>query len=307
MALSDLRGILKFVYPVQKGKISDIDSLEKIFQNSLDNTMKITPEKHEIAITIAPIISNEEIQSLLEFFLVKHPFNALYLIPEPIAISLYYKKLDSIVINLGYEYSYFTLVSKGLLENRFTQVNNFISFKSIKEVFISVLSHTNNKNFGSINSIIWKDLDTFVLEKSNYKSYSENNLKNDTILQYETETVMLDIKAECLFLALESVFNPRIANNDELGLGEQITKFHNQFNNDFPIIITGSLNQIMGIEERVKEKTGLTNIIYEKNQDIHWLSSNNLIIRKLMPKITKNDYLKNTNINEIKKMFLINS
>ena len=194
-----------------------------------------------------------------------------------------------------------------MLENRFTQVNNFISFKSIKEVFISVLSHTNNKNFGSINSIIWKDLDTFVLEKSNYKSYSENNLKNDTILQYETETVMLDIKAECLFLALESVFNPRIANNDELGLGEQITKFHNQFNNDFPIIITGSLNQIMGIEERVKEKTGLTNIIYEKNQDIHWLSSNNLIIRKLMPKITKNDYLKNTNINEINKMFLINS
>ena len=63
----------------------------------------------------------------------------------------------------------------------------------------------------------------------------------------------------------------------------------------------------MGIEERVKEKTGLTNIIYEKNQNIHWLSSNNLIMRKLIPKITKNDYLRNTNINEIKKMFLINS
>ena len=49
------RGVLKLVYPIEHGIVTNWDDMEKVWHHILYNELKISPEEHPVLITEAPL------------------------------------------------------------------------------------------------------------------------------------------------------------------------------------------------------------------------------------------------------------
>ena len=49
------RGILKLTYPIEHGVVDDWDDMEKIWDHTFTNELRVAPEQHNIMLTEAPL------------------------------------------------------------------------------------------------------------------------------------------------------------------------------------------------------------------------------------------------------------
>lgn len=279
-----LKGVLKIVHPINRGKIEDWSSIEKLIHKKFYTDLRIDPSEKDIAVIIPPHIIYDDLFKLIDIFFQTFNVKSLYIIPEPVAISLYNKKLNSIIFHCGYSYVYIARIENGLLD-RHSVKNYSYGLRDIASYFKKML-----RVKGDIGNLDIDDIISLLFEMGKVSL----DIKSEKIdeIEYMLPTGDQIILSNELYLAPELLFNPKMIGLDQDGISSALTKYIENQNRNSPVILSGGCMFLDGFIERIEEESRINLLIPEDNLYQEWKGASFLVKKDYIKPFTKNHYNK---------------
>ena len=277
-----LKGVLKLVYPINGIQIEDWSGLEKLFHKKFYTDLRIDPAEKDVGIVIPPLITRENLLKLSDIMFDTFNVKALYLIPEPVAISLFNRKLNSIILHSGYSYTYLAHIKNGLLEGQSVKILTY-GMRNIAEYFRKLvkMDHRVLDNDSVIDILIKNGHVSLNIQDQSFVKFNYM-LPDGSTLYFDKE----------LYLAFEILFNPNIIGLEQKGISIAMKDYYEEVNEELPMILAGGCVFVDGfatrleIESEMKIKTHISDdFLYQE-----WKGASFLIKKGYIKPFPRNQY-----------------
>ncbi|MFX1537642.1 MAG: actin, cytoplasmic 2 [Promethearchaeota archaeon] len=95
------RGVLKLIYPIEHGVVTDWDAMEKIWFYTLHNDLRVNPSEHAVLLTEAPLNPERNRVKMAEIFFETFNVPAMYVSMQAV-LSLYASgRTTGLVVDVG--------------------------------------------------------------------------------------------------------------------------------------------------------------------------------------------------------------
>ncbi|MHA1270179.1 MAG: hypothetical protein ACTSPY_10370 [Candidatus Helarchaeota archaeon] len=282
-----LKGVLKLVYPIKKGIISDWNALEKLLHKKFYSNLRVDPSSKDIGIIFPPMTSHDHLLKFIDIMFDIFLVRSLFLIPEPVSVSLYNGLLNSIVLHLGFSHSYFAKIKNGLFEKDSLTIFNF-GLIDISNYFKRI-SNLDNQ-YSDTDFVIRLLLDyghvSLDLENEEFENF-DCTMPDGSVLRFNQE----------FYIAPEILFKPHLMGYDQKGISDALNDYISNNNISLPIILSGGCISISGLYSRLQNELN-SNVIFPQDWLYQeWKGGSFLISKGYIKPLTSNDYRKLPDLN----------
>lgn len=279
-----LRGILALSSPWRQGAVQDWDDLEAVWDHCYNRELGVAPSDLPALLTLPPLISQKEENTMAEILVEKLGLPALYLANKSVMALYGGGQMTGVAVDSGQDTTYIVPAHQGKAIQDATLVLK-VGGKQVTEHLMSQL--INGKySFPDDNFLLWRKK-----KKSKFTVSSKVEIIREMKEQYcyiapdfatsladpafEEESVRLPdgnmiVMGQQKFTAPEIIFQPELASKKTCGLGEllyySLMKCDEKFRAELAanITLSGGNTKFPGFDKRLS--TELSNLLPEGQQ-----------------------------------------
>ncbi len=261
----NLRGVLKLIYPIEHGQITDWDAMERIWYYTFYNDLRVNPNEHPVLLTEAPLnpLNNREKMAELMFETFNTP--AIYISMQAV-LSLYSSgRTTGIVVDAGDGVTHIVPVFEGFAISHAIQRTD-IGGRDITHYLRRLLRQRGYSLTSSAEQEIVKDIKERLCyvaldPDKELKLHGKVSGMDKPYTLPDGEVITVGSER---FMAPELFFQPGLIGSEELPLHEQIYQSIQACDVDLRrdlysnIVLSGGSTMFPGLKERLhKELTAL--------------------------------------------------
>jgi actin-related protein len=255
------RGILKLTYPIEHGVVDDWDDMEKIWDHTFTNELRVAPEEHNVMLTEAPLNPKVNREKMTQIMFDTFNVPGLYIAIQAV-LSLYSAgKFTGIVCDSGDGVTHLVPIFDGYaLPHSILRIN--LAGRDLTDYLLKILSERGLHLSTSAEREIVKDLK----EKTCYvaldfdQELSESKTGTAKEMNYEMpDGSVITIGSE-RFRCPEVLFKPSLIGKEFTGIHDQtyqsIIKSDVDVRKDLyqNIVLSGGTTLFGGLPERLTKE-----------------------------------------------------
>ncbi|MHA1608181.1 MAG: actin, cytoplasmic 2 [Candidatus Freyarchaeota archaeon] len=257
----NLRGVLRLVYPIEHGIVSDWDAMEKIWHYTFFNDLRVDPSEHPVLLTEPPLNPRENREKMAEIMFETFNVPAMYVAMQAV-LSLYASgRTTGLVVDSGDGVTHIVPIYEGFaLTHAITRID--LAGRDITEYLRRLLRQRGYSFVSTAEREIVRD----IKEKLCYVALDpEKELKlaekvsgiEKTYVLPDGETITVGAER---FLAPEVYFNPGVIGLDAPPLDEVIVDAVRKCDVDLRrelygnIVLSGGSTMFPGLKERLHKE-----------------------------------------------------
>ena len=255
------RGILLLKYPIEHGIVEDWEDMEKIWDHTFTNELRVTPSEHNVMLTEAPLNPKVNREKMTQIMFDTFGVQGLYIAIQAV-LSLYSAgKFTGIVCDSGDGVTHFVPIFDGYaLPHSILRIN--LAGRDLTEHLVKILSERGHHLTTSAEREIVKE----IKEKLCYvaldfdeesKVAASGSSKDATYEMPDGNTITIGSER---FRCPEALFKPSLIGKEFAGMGEQtyqsIMKSDVDVRKDLyqNIILSGGTTCFVGLPERLTKE-----------------------------------------------------
>ena len=250
------RGILHLAYPIEHGIVTDWNDMEKIWDHTFTNELRVTPEEHNVMLTEAPINPKHNREKMAQIMFETFNVQGLYIAIQAV-LSLYSAgKFTGIVCDSGDGVTHMVPIYDGYsLPHCVLRMD--LAGRDITDYLIKILNEVNVSLTTSAEREIAKD----IKEKVCYIALDpETEINEVKEMSYEMpDGTVIKVKDQ-RFRAPEILFHPEQCGKEPGGVDhkcfESIGKSDIDVRKDLYqcIVLSGGTTMFSGLPERLTKE-----------------------------------------------------
>ena len=255
------RGILILKYPIEHGIVEDWEDMEKIWDHTFTNELRVVPSEHNVMLTEAPMNPKVNREKMTQIMFETFGVPGLYIAIQAV-LSLYSAgKFTGIVCDSGDGVTHFVPIFDGYaLPHSIIRIN--LAGRDLTDYLVKILSERGHHLTTSAEREIVKD----IKEKLCYvaldfeQELNESKTGTSKEATYEMpDGQMITIGSE-RFRCPEALFKPSLLGKEFAGMGEQtylsIMKSDVDVRKDLysNIVLSGGTTLYAGLPERLTKE-----------------------------------------------------
>ena len=257
----NLRGVLRLVYPIEHGVVTDWDAMEKIWHYTFFNDLRVDPSEHPVLLTEPPLNPRENREKIAEIMFETFNTPAVYVAMQAV-LSLYASgRTTGLVVDSGDGVTHIVPIYEGFaLTHAITRID--LAGRDISEYLRRLLRQRGYSFVSTAEKEIVRD----IKEKLCYVALDpEKELKlaekvsgiEKTYVLPDGETITVGAER---FLAPEVFFNPGVIGLDSPPLDEVIVDTVKKCDVDLRrelygnIVLSGGSTMFPGLKERLHKE-----------------------------------------------------
>lgn len=257
----NLRGVLRLVYPIEHGVVTDWDAMEKIWHYTFFNDLRVDPSEHPVLLTEPPLNPRENREKMAEIMFETFNTPAMYVAMQAV-LSLYASgRTTGLVVDSGDGVTHIVPIYEGFaLTHAITRID--LAGRDITEYLRRLLRQRGYSFVSTAEREIVRD----IKEKLCYVALDpEKELKlaekvsgiEKTYVLPDGETITIGAER---FLAPEVFFNPGVIGLDAPPLDEAIVETIKKCDIDLRrelyanIVLSGGSTMFPGLKERLHKE-----------------------------------------------------
>ena len=250
------RGILHLAYPIEHGIVTDWNDMEKIWDHTFTNELRVTPEEHNVMLTEAPINPKHNREKMAQIMFETFNVQGLYIAIQAV-LSLYSAgKFTGIVCDSGDGVTHMVPIYDGYsLPHCVLRMD--LAGRDVTDFLIKILNEVNVSLTTSAEREIAKD----IKEKTCYVALDpEVEINEVKEMSYEMpDGTVIKVKDQ-RFRAPEILFHPEQCGKEPGGVDhkcfESIDKSDIDVRKDLYqcIVLSGGTTMFTGLPERLTKE-----------------------------------------------------
>ncbi len=264
----NLRGVLKLIYPIEHGVVTDWDAMEKIWHYTFHNDLRVNPSEHPVLFTEAPLNPSRNREKMAEILFETFNVPAMYVSMQAV-LSLYASgRTTGLVVDAGDGVMHIVPIYEGFaITHAIGRID--IAGRDITEYLRRLLRQRGYPLTSSAEKEIVRD----IKERLCYVALDpERELKlAEKVTGMEKQYTLPDGETLTIgperFLAPEAFFNPAAMGQEEQAMHEAIYESIQKCDIDLRkelyqnIVLSGGSTMFPGLKERLHKE--LTEMIPE--------------------------------------------
>ncbi|MFX1253974.1 MAG: actin, cytoplasmic 2 [Promethearchaeota archaeon] len=264
----NLRGVLKLIYPIEHGVVTDWDAMEKIWHYTFHNDLRVNPSEHPVLFTEAPLNPSRNREKMAEILFETFNAPAMYVSMQAV-LSLYASgRTTGLVVDAGDGVMHIVPIYEGFaITHAIGRID--IAGRDITEYLRRLLRQRGYTLTSSAEKEIVRD----IKERLCYVALDpERELKlAEKVSGMEKQYTLPDGETLTIgperFLAPEAFFNPAAMGQEEQAMDEAIYESIQKCDIDLRkelyqnIVLSGGSTMFPGLKERLHKE--LTEMIPE--------------------------------------------
>ncbi|MFX0061849.1 MAG: actin, cytoplasmic 2 [Candidatus Hermodarchaeota archaeon] len=264
----NLRGVLKLIYPIEHGVVTDWDAMEKIWHYTFHNDLRVNPSEHPVLFTEAPLNPSRNREKMAEILFETFNVPAMYVSMQAV-LSLYASgRTTGLVVDAGDGVMHIVPIYEGFaITHAIGRID--IAGRDITEYLRRLLRQRGYPLTSSAEKEIVRD----IKERLCYVALDpERELKlAEKVSGMEKQYTLPDGEPLTIgperFLAPEAFFNPAAMGQEEQAMHEAIYESIQKCDIDLRkelyqnIVLSGGSTMFPGLKERLHKE--LTEMIPE--------------------------------------------
>ena len=261
----NLRGVLKLMYPIEHGTVSDWDAMEKIWHYTFHNDLRVNPADHPVLLTEPPMNPETNKQKMAEILFETFNVPAFYVSMQAV-LSLYASgRTTGLVVDAGDGVIHIVPIYEGFsVSHAIRRID--IAGRDITKHLQKLLMSRGHKFVSSAEREIVRDIKERLCyvalepEKELRLAEKAQGMEKQYILP-DGNTITIGAER---FLAPEAFFNPSMLGKEDDPLDEAIHNAVQSCDIDLRkelyqnIVLSGGSTMFPGLKERLhKELTEL--------------------------------------------------
>jgi len=250
------RGILHLAYPIEHGIVTDWNDMEKIWDHTFTNELRVTPEEHNVMLTEAPINPKHNREKMAQIMFETFNVQGLYIAIQAV-LSLYSAgKFTGIVCDSGDGVTHMVPIYDGYsLPHCVLRMD--LAGRDITDHLIKILNEVNVSLTTSAEREIAKD----IKEKVCYIALDpETEINEVKEMSYEMpDGTVIKVKDQ-RFRAPEILFHPEQCGKEPGGVDQKCFDSINKSDIDVRkdlyqcIVLSGGTTMFSGLPERLTKE-----------------------------------------------------
>ena len=250
------RGILHLSYPIEHGIVTDWNDMEKIWDHTFTNELRVTPEEHNVMLTEAPINPKHNREKMAQIMFETFNVQGLYIAIQAV-LSLYSAgKFTGIVCDSGDGVTHMVPIYDGYsLPHCVLRMD--LAGRDITDHLIKILNEVNVSLTTSAEREIAKD----IKEKVCYIALDpETEINEVKEMSYEMpDGTVIKVKDQ-RFRAPEILFHPEQCGKEPGGVDQKCFDSINKSDIDVRkdlyqcIVLSGGTTMFSGLPERLTKE-----------------------------------------------------
>ena len=219
------RGALTLSYPIQHGIVQDWEDLERLWDHTFKDVLRIDPQDHPLLITEPPMMPTSQREEMVEMLFNKFNVPAVYMANEA-ALTMYATgRQTGCVLNSGHGSTYAVPVFEGYAMAEYTQNLN-MGGADLTEFFSTLLRrHQGLLDLfdSSAHREIIRDMKeaTCSLALDPYDEWQGQNLSTMPYVLPDGQEIAVGTER---YQCPEALFNPALIGKEALGVHEMVHK-----------------------------------------------------------------------------------
>ncbi|MFX1253626.1 MAG: actin, cytoplasmic 2 [Promethearchaeota archaeon] len=264
----NLRGVLKLIYPIEHGVVTDWDAMEKIWHYTFHNDLRVNPSEHPVLFTEAPLNPARNREKMAEILFETFNAPAMYVSMQAV-LSLYASgRTTGLVVDAGDGVMHIVPIYEGFaITHAIGRID--IAGRDITEYLRRLLRQRGYPLTSSAEKEIVRD----IKERLCYVALDpERELKlAEKVSGMEKQYTLPDGETLTIgperFLAPEAFFNPAAMGREEVAMNEAIYEAIQKCDIDLRkelyqnIVLSGGSTMFPGLKERLHKE--LTEMVPE--------------------------------------------
>lgn len=256
--------IKDIIYPIRHGIIKDFDSMEKIWEHTFKNELRVPSDDKNILLSDTPIAPKINREKITQLMFEKFNVNGLFMSIQALLSMYSAGKTTGLILDSGYDVTCSVPIIEGY-NFPYTITNVNCGGKIITDGIINSINNLypgkinfNYETRKNINFI--KESFTYYSSQGNSQPNNEennNNNNNNKLNKFMLpDGEEIDIK-DILYNCIESVFKPELLGNDIPGIHYQvynsIMKSESEIRKELygNIILAGGNTMFIGFPEKL--------------------------------------------------------
>ena len=247
------RGILNLKYPIEHGIVNDWDDMEKVWEHTFTNELRVSPEEHNVMLTEAPMNPKGNREKMATIMFESFNVPGLYIAIQAV-LSLYSAgKFTGIVCDSGDGVTHFVPIFDGYaLPHSILRMD--LAGRDITDYLIKLL----NEVGVSLTTTAEREIAKDIKEKTCYVALDfEEEKKNYKEMSYEMpDGTVIKVKDQ-RFRVPEILFHPENCGKEAGGIDQKCYDSINKSDIDVRkdlyqcIVLSGGTTMFSGLPERL--------------------------------------------------------
>eukprot|EP01095_Lingulamoeba_sp_RSL-Kostka_P013472 TRINITY_DN559_c3_g1_i1.p1 TRINITY_DN559_c3_g1~~TRINITY_DN559_c3_g1_i1.p1 ORF type:complete len:390 (-),score=134.56 TRINITY_DN559_c3_g1_i1:136-1305(-) len=258
------RGILKLQHPISNGIITNYDYMEKIWEETFYNELRVAPEDHQVLLTEPPLNTDSEREKMAQIMFETFNVPATYIANQAILSLFASGRSTGIVLNSGEGCTYVTPIKDGcVISNQVQRLD--LGGKHINDYLMNLLVDRGYWFTTNAEKMIVRD----IKEKSAYIAldFDEEIKQSDNYLRLSKSYELPDGQVIYVnnenFTCTEPLFKPNMIGLESDGIHQclsntiiQSTENDLDLRNNFyqNIVLSGGNTMFPGITDRLERE-----------------------------------------------------
>ncbi|MFX0066526.1 MAG: actin, cytoplasmic 2 [Candidatus Hermodarchaeota archaeon] len=254
----NLQGVLKIIYPIEHGVISDWGAMEKIWYYTFHNDLRINPSEHPVLLTEAPLNPIRNKEKMQEILFETFNIPALYISNQSVLALYASGRTTGVVVDVGGDVTTIVPIYEGF---PITHTINRIDLGGCE--ITKYLAHLLRQrgyylpHRGIPREIKEKYCYVALDPEKEFNAAKKTSIAKRPYVLPSGETVIIDYES---FLAPEAFFNPSVLGRDHQTLSEAIYESIQNTGIDIRrelyqnIVLSGGSTMFPGMKERLQKE-----------------------------------------------------
>ncbi|MFX1537359.1 MAG: actin, cytoplasmic 2 [Promethearchaeota archaeon] len=251
-----LRGVLKIVYPIEHGVISDWGAMEKIWHYTFYNDLRINPSEHPVLLTEPPLNPTRNREKMEEILFETFNIPALYISNQSVLALYASGRTTGVVVDVGGAVTTIVPIYEGFpITHAIDRID--LGGKEITEYLGRLLRQrgyylTHREILREI-----KEKNCYVALDPEREFDKKTSITKRPYILPSGETIIIGYES---FLATEAFFNPSVLGRDHQSLSEAIFESIQNTGIDIRrelyqnIVLSGGSTMFPGMKERLQKE-----------------------------------------------------
>ncbi|MFQ5819708.1 MAG: actin, cytoplasmic 2 [Candidatus Heimdallarchaeota archaeon] len=257
----NLRGVLRLIYPIEHGIVTDFDGMEKIWHYTFYNVLRVNPSEHPVLLTEPPLNPQNNREKMAEIMFETFNVPAVYVSMQAV-LSLYASgRTTGLVVDSGDGVTHIVPIYEGFaIPHAIARVD--LGGRDLTEYLRRLLRQRGH----SLTSSAEKEIVRDIKERLCYVALDpEKELKlAEKVSGMEKQYTLPDGETISIgperFLAPEAMFNPALLGREEPPLDDSIYRAIQACDIDLRkelyanIVLSGGSTMFPGLKERLHKE-----------------------------------------------------